>query len=1055
MRSFGLILGRDMATCPTCGEANPAHARFCLACGSSLEAEAPPREMRKTVTIVFCDITGSTPLVGKLDAEPYRRVISRYFIEVSRVLEGHGGTVEKFIGDAVMAVFGIPTVHEDDALRAVRAASELREAVGGLNEELRRQFDVELGIRIGVNTGEVVAGDPSEGQAFASGEAVTLTQRLQSSASPGEILLGDPTYQLVRNAVLVEPLDPIELKGKAEPVVAWRLLGVISGAPAVARRLDAPIVGRERELGVLRDAFDEAVRSRSCRMVTVVGHAGIGKSRLANELLATVRDGATALVGRCLPYGEGITYWPLRDIVRKAAGDLTQERIESALAGEEEAERIATRVAGAIGISGSVGAPDETMWAVRRLLERVAREQPLIVGFDDLQWAEPTLLDLIEYLVGWVQDAPVLIVCLARPELIDQQPNWAVGNTNRVTIRLDPLSDADAEALLDVLRGDADVSRDLLRRIRQAAEGNPLFAEQMLAMSLDETEPGAELPMPPSIHALLDARLDRLEPVERAAIERAAVVGRDFWRGAIQALSPAEERDEIGPALMALVRKELIHPHTSIFPEEDGFQFRHILIRDAAYLGMPKATRALLHVRYADWLERASGERARELDEILGYHLEQAFRYRQELGRVEAADYAIATRSGERLGEAGRRAIEARGDLSAAVNLISRAAALLPTDHALRRELLPELGSALIATGDFSRAEQVLTEALEAAAGAGDRSLELRTLVDREFLRAFTAPEGSIPEILATTEEVIPLLEELGDELGLAKAWWLKSEVHLNAARWGKRAEALERALEHARRAGDRREEATIVGNLALSLLYGPMPVPDAIRRCEQLLAEAEGYRSQVAGVAGALAALYAMQGEFDRARELWARSQAIYEELALRFRRALRSLIPAGIEMLAGDAEAAVRMLRWGYDALEEMGAKGARSTLAAYLADALCALGEYDEAERFTHVSEEIGAGEDVVTQIVWRSARARVLARRGERGHAETLARDALNLAMSTDFLDLQASTLVVLAEVLFDAESAVALLAEARTIYERKGNVVAAENVSRLPTATLES
>jgi tetratricopeptide (TPR) repeat protein len=628
-------------------------------------------------------------------------------------------------------------------------------------------------------------------------------------------------------------------------------------------------------------------------------------------------------------------------------------------------------------------------------------------------------------------------------------------NGNRSAIRLEPLDEADAAALLGLLSSETDINPEVLARIREAAEGNPLFAEQMLAMMLEEGASDDELVIPPSIQALLHARLDRLEQVERAVIERASVVGRDFWRGAIQALSPDEERAALGPALMTLVRKELIHPHTSIFPDEDGFQFRHILIRDAAYLGIPKATRALLHEQYADWLERVSGEQARQVDEILGYHLEQAFRYRQELGRGAEGDYAIATRSGELLGKAGQRAIATRGDMSAGVNLISRAAALLPSDHALRRELLPELGSALMVTGDFHRAEQVLTEALESAAAAGDRRLELRTLVDREFLRSWTAPEGSIPEILATAEEVIPLLEELGDELGLAKAWWLKSEVHLNAARWGARGEALEKALEHAKRAGDRREQSTIVGNLALSLLFGPVPVPDAIRRCEQLLGEAEGYRSQIAGVASALAGLYGMQGDFARARELWGRSQAIYEELALRFRRAMRSVIPAGIELLAGDAGAAVEMLQWGYDEVEEIGAKAGRSTLAAYLADALCRQGRYDEAERFTRISEEIGAEEDIVTQVMWRSARARVLARRGDAEQAEALGREALNLAMSTDFLDLQAGTLVALAEVERDEDARRPLLAEAREIYLRKGNVVAADNVARLPTSTLES
>ena len=376
-----------MAACPSCGEANPARARFCLACGTPLTESAVAREMRKTVTIVFTDLTDSTPLSEQLDAETYRRVLSRYFIEVSRVLERHGGTVEKFIGDAVMAVFGIPILREDDALRAARAASELREALASLNEELRAEYGIELGVRTGVNTGEVVAGDPGEGQAFAAGEAVAVAQRLESSASPGEILIGEQTHRLVRDAVLVEPVEPLTLKGKSQPVQAWRLLGVVSGAPAFARRLDAPMVGRERELNELRTAFEDTVSRPACGLISVVGPAGIGKSRLVKELLATVRDEASVLVGRCLPYGEGITYWPLRDLVREAAGELTQARIEDLLEGEPDAERIASRVAGAIGITGTAGAPEETMWAVRRLLEHIARERPLIVAFDDLQWA--------------------------------------------------------------------------------------------------------------------------------------------------------------------------------------------------------------------------------------------------------------------------------------------------------------------------------------------------------------------------------------------------------------------------------------------------------------------------------------------------------------------------------------------------------------------------------------------------------------------------------------------------------------------------------------------
>src|SRR6478609_10849230 len=502
------ILDGDMAACPRCGEANPDHARFCLACGAPLEEPAAPREMRKTVTVVFSDVIDSTPLGEALDAESYRRMLSRYFIEVSRVLEHHGGTVEKFIGDAVMAVFGIPVVHEDDALRAVRAVTELRESLHALNEELRAEFGMELRVRTGINTGEVVAGDPAEGQAFATGAAVATAQRLEAAASPGEILIGDSTYRLVREAVLVEPLEPLQLKGKSQPVRAWRLLGVLTGAPAYARRLDSPMVGREGELGRLRKAFEEAARTRECRVMSVIGTAGIGKSRLVKELLSSVEDRASVLSGRCLPYGKGITYWPLRDLVRRAAGEVSREGIERLLEGQDDADKVAARVSGAIGIAGSKSAPEETMWAVRRLLEHLAREQPLVIAFDDLQWAEPTFLDLIEYLLGWIVDAPILIVCLARPELLEQHPGWLASSPTASAIVLDPLSEAEAEALLELLRGETELTADLFARISHAAEGNPLYVEQMLAM-LTENGHGHgthELTIPPTIHALLAAR---------------------------------------------------------------------------------------------------------------------------------------------------------------------------------------------------------------------------------------------------------------------------------------------------------------------------------------------------------------------------------------------------------------------------------------------------------------------------------------------------------------------------------------------------------------------
>ena len=688
----------------------------------------------------------------------------------------------------------------------------------------------------------------------------------------------------MRNAVLVEPIEPMELKGKAQPVHAWRLLGVVAGAPAVARRLDAPMVGRDEELSRLRSAFEQVVRDQSCRLVTVFGPAGIGKSRLANEHLAEIRDEATVLLGRCLPYGEGITYWPLRDIVRDAAGGLTENRLEERLAGDPDATRIAGQVAAAIGIGEGSAIPEETNWAVRRLFEHVASERPLIVGFDDLQWAEPTLLELIEYVVGWSREAPILIVCLARPDLLDRHPTWhALGEV----VMLDPLSAPEAEELLEHLRGETEVGPDLLTRITDAAEGNPLYVEQLLAMITENGSAVGDLAIPPSIHALLAARLDRLAPDERAVIESASVVGKEFWRGAVSELMGDVDRGSVGASLMTLARKEFIEPARSIFPAEDGFRFRHILIRDAAYLAVPKETRAQLHEQYAGWLERTSGDRASELDEIVGYHLEQAHRYRTELGPVGEGASELATRAGGRLAAAGRRAIRARGDVAAAASLLSRAVALLPPEDPLRRELLVELGSALMTTGDFTRAGDVLDEALSAAEEAGDARLEARALTEREFHRIYAGTDEvslTIPEV---TARAIPALEEAGDHLGLARAWWLRSEVAVRAAHWGARAEALDLALEQARLAGDLREEARFVALLAVSLYYGPTPVEEAVARCERFLTEVTGDRSLEAAIENTLAGLRAMLGEFDEARRLWVGARTKYDELGLNHRRA------------------------------------------------------------------------------------------------------------------------------------------------------------------------
>jgi class 3 adenylate cyclase/tetratricopeptide (TPR) repeat protein len=993
------------------------------------ETPAAMAESRKTVTVLFCDLADSTELGERLDPESLRGLMARWYDAMREPLARHGGTVEKFIGDAVMAVFGVPHVHEDDALRAVRAAVEMREALARLNEELAGERRPELRIRIGVNSGEVVTGDHAT--TLVTGDAVNTAKRLEEAAAPDEILIGDQTRRLVENAAVLEPSAPVEAKGKRKPVEAWRVLGTIEGAAPFARRTDTPIVNRLVERARLLAAYEESVADRSCRVVTVLGAAGIGKSKLAADLLSAAAGRATVLVGRCLPYGEGITFWPVVELVRAAGG---ADAVEAALTGDDDRPAAALRELLEPGAE-SVSSSDEIFWATRRLLETLAAEQPVIVCIEDIHWAEPTLLDMLEYLSGFIRHAPVLLLCLARPELAERRPSWLTGGV----VVLEPLSERDSETLLDGL---GDFDPEARRRIREAAEGNPLFAEQLAALALD----GGPTVLPPTIQALLAERLDRLEPTERIVLEHASVVGREFSRDHVVALAPAELHRAVGAHLLSLTRKGLIRPDEAV-AARDGFRFHHILIRDAAYDGMPKAARAALHERLADLLERA--ERHSELEEIVGYHLEQAYRLQGDLGVVDAE---LGVRAGERLATAGRRAL-ARGDARAAVNLLGRAAALFPDGDLRRLSLLPEYASALIRAGELTRADDVLAEAAERAEAAGDERIRLRVLVEREFIRSSTHPEAGSEGLVRVANEAIAGLEPLGDDAGLSKAWWLLGEVHSIAGHWQKRADALERALDHARRGGSS-EVTGLVALLAQALYYGPTPADEALVRCREFLAEAVGDRSLEAALQGTLGGLHAMRGDFDEARGLHARAVTTYEEMGHHFRRASRSLVGGEIEMLAGDAAAAEQELAHGCEILERMGERGLRSTLTAFLARALAAQELFDEAEERTRYCEQTAGADDLVTQVVWRSTRAVVLAHRGEHAPAGSLAEEATALSADTDFLDLRASALAGLAEVLVlagrDDDAAVA--AESATaIYERKGNVVAARNAALLVPA----
>jgi len=622
--------------CSSCGNENPDEARFCLACGAALEQVAEPKESRKHVTLVFSDVVGSTALAERTDPETVRRVMSRYFDAMRAVLEAHGGTVEKFVGDAVMAVFGIPELHEDDAIRAVRAAAGIADRLRELNEEFQERYGVELAIRTGVNSGEVIAGDASQGQAFVTGDAVNVAARLEQAASSAEILIGEATHRLVRDAVLVEPVASLELKGKVEPIKAWRLLEVEPQVPGIARRLDSPLIGREREVALLEEVLQRVERERRCELVSVLGAPGAGKSRLVAEFVASAGPRATVVEGRCLPYGEGITFWPVIEMVTQAAGieeadppDDVRKKVAALLPEGDQRDAIADHLSALLGAGEGGGALQELFWAVRRFLEALAADRPLIAVFDDIHWAEPSLLDLVEYVFGWSGGAPVLLVCLARQELLETRPSLLAPRPKASSILLEPL-DAEATARLieNLLGGDAPPP-GAYDTIARTAEGNPLFLEEIVRMLVEDgalrrdgdewSADLSELTIPPTIHALLAARLDRLEGHEREVLGRASVIGRVFWWGAVCELSPKAEQQRIPGSLQSLVRKELVAPDPGVFAGEDAFRFGHQLLRDTAYEGLRKEMRADLHERFASWLESKAGERLAEHQEIVGY----------------------------------------------------------------------------------------------------------------------------------------------------------------------------------------------------------------------------------------------------------------------------------------------------------------------------------------------------------------------------------------------------------------------------------------------------
>ena len=965
------------------------------------------------MTLVFCDVTGSTAMGERLDSEAVRGVMSRYFDEARTAIERHGGTVEKYVGDAVMAAFGIPTAHEDDPVRAVRAAAEMRDAIASLSTELEAEIGTGLAVRIGVNTGEVIVGDPSRGDDFASGDPVNVAARLEQSAPPGEVLIGPATYELVRDAVEVVEIEPLTLKGKAEPFPAFRLIDVKAGEAGVRRVLATPLVGRQHELQELVSNFERAVDSRGRTCIAVVGEAGIGKSRLAAALVEAVGDQATVLEGRCLPYGEGITFWPINEMVRAAAAipdgcrpEDAVERIQSLVAGRD-ASAVAERVGTAVGLAEAQATIEQLFLSIRRLFESIATGRPLLLVFDDLHWAEPALLDLINYCARAEGDQSMVFLSLARPDSTEGREALPLGAD---VVRVGALEAPDSERLIETIAG-GELEPDVVERVRSIAEGNALFLQELVRMLIDSgalkrangrmvaTRPLTAITMPGTIDALLSARLDGLPPGERELLGAASVIGQSFSVGALAAL--CRESEDVGSRLDSLRRNGLVVAEPESPGSERGFRFAHILVRDAAYKALLKETRAGHHERLARWLQERFGRHAAEYQEILGYHFEQAYRYATELRLEDEHSRALAREAATQLGAAGNRAY-GRGDARASAELLERAVSLSRDDDgADRLELMLNLGVSLAEGGDPTRADAVFSEALSEATRTGEQRVRLNAMIERAWISLDTGTDQiSMEEAMRLCDDAIPTLERLDDDLGLARAWRLRSMDDFYACRYAEADRIMQRGLRHAEKAGDRRELNETLMGIGNGLCFGPVPTSDAIAQTEVLLESAADDPDREARLLYGLPILCAMRGDFDRARTLYARRQRSYEELGRTVRIASGSQVTGVVELLAGEPERAEEALRAGYELLESIGYTMLLATVAYLLAAAVNLQGRAAEAERLTRVGEELTTADDLDARVGWRRVRALIVAERGEVEQALALIREAVRLAEATD-------------------------------------------------------
>jgi predicted ATPase/class 3 adenylate cyclase len=968
---------------------------------------------RKLATVLFVDLVGSTELLSGTDPEVARRRVQEYFEKVSHCIVTHGGIVEKFAGDAVMAAFGIPQAHEDDAERGIRAALGILDSVKELG----------LAVRIGVESGEVVV---DSGQStFATGEAVNIAARLQQAAPVHAILIGPGAHRLTLGRFEVEDEGPVEIKGRDGPVWAWRVI-CVKGGPARTSVRSAPLVGRDAELELLENTYERSVRDRRAHLFTIYGDPGVGKSRLASEFVGGL-ESATVLYGRALPYGEGVTYSALADMVKTAAGIADDDPLDEALEKLRDCcpdEAVADLLALASGVLEAVKAErnqQEISWAAREWAEKLAEPQPLVLVFEDIHWAEDALLELIEHMATWVRNVPILLVCLARPELLDLWPGWGGGRVRATAIELEPLGRADSEALIEALM-DGELAAAGRQALLDKTEGNPLFVEETIRM-LSEADgmSGAIERIPDTLQALIAARIDHLPDGEKELLQCAAVIGRIFWKGALADL--ALEGTDLDPLLDDLQLREFVLPEVrSSISGEAAFKFKHVLIREVAYGGLTKAARAGYHQRFAEWLRKHAGE---ELLEIRAYHLDHATSLLAELDGSPPQE--LAHQAAVALEEAGRRAL-AREANATARKLLIRAVELEPT---LERRY--EAARAAWRMADFPVLSAEMTEVLEAAREAGDRGLQARALAALSEVTLLRQADVS------RAEELAHMALEVADEddgesridaLRMLEtvAWW--------RGRLTESESYIEEQLEVARSLG--RVDVESEALLSLAAISVSRREDD---RAETLIARAHALAEE-SGSPTAKAHAYRQAGELDilrgRREEALAkfeRARGLFEEVGAATHLAKTLLRIGRIVRKQGDVEEAERLFREAIRILKPVEDRGTLCEVQRSLAEALLEQGRLDEAEMYALRAVETVGAQDVHSQSTTKKTLALIRAAQGRDDEAEALFRDAIETLERTEYVRYLSEPLSAIVQFLEERDRAV----EAEVFVERRSEV----------------